>query len=357
MLNKTPNGRNDTYGGVFVYNREEQILEKYPLEIRNTGKARGAFFCETDQGSMLLKEFRGSKERVAFLESMLNFLNDQGFVVEAIVRTKEEQLLSSDDDNQTTFLLKTWYTGKECDVKNRENLILTVKKLAGFHNLVRCYEGDIPEFLMEKQEDLLEEYRRHNRELNKVKNYIRAKHKKNAFETLFMEKQEYFRKQGEEVANQLQQQLDKISEVQWMHMCGICHGDFNQHNVIFHGTEIIFLNFEKMSMDIQVIDLSNFMRKILEKYNWNPSLGIELITAYDQVRKLSWIELEQLYLRLAFPMKFWKIANHYYNSRKSWVSGRDIEKLQKVLEQEEARKQFLRMLFYFTGDCDKLEAY
>ena len=60
-------------------------------------------------------------------------------------------------------------------------------------------------------------------------------------------------------------------------------------------------------------------------------------------------ELEQLYLRLAYPKKYWKIANHYCSSRKSWISGRDIEKLEKVIEQEVQRKQFLKMLFYFTS--------
>ena len=114
------------------------------------------------------------------------------------------------------------------------------------------------------------------------------------------------------------------------------------------------LNFEQMSYDVLVQDLANFIRKILEKYNWNTGLGIEMITAYDQVRKLLPEELKQLYLRLAYPKKYWKIANHYCSSRKSWISGRDIEKLEKVIRQETERKQFLKMLFYFTREtgCD-----
>ena len=74
-----------------------------------------------------------------------------------------------------------------------------------------------------------------------------------------------------------------------------------------------------------------------------------MITEYDKIRKLKQQELEQLYLRLAYPKKFWKIANHYSSSRKSWISGRDIEKLEKIIEQEPQRKQFLKMLFCFTS--------
>ena len=42
----------EAYGGVFVYNREEEILEQYEVEIRSTVKGRGALGCNTDQGAM-----------------------------------------------------------------------------------------------------------------------------------------------------------------------------------------------------------------------------------------------------------------------------------------------------------------
>lgn len=84
------------------------------------------------------------------------------------------------------------------------------------------------------------------------------------------------------------------------------------------------------------------------KNNWNAGLGMDLIRGYDRVRKLSPEELKYLYVYLAYPEKFWKIANRYYNSHKAWLSGRNIEKLEKVVAQEDAREQFLQMLFHFT---------
>jgi Ser/Thr protein kinase RdoA (MazF antagonist) len=98
----------------------------------------------------------------------------------------------------------------------------------------------------------------------------------------------------------------------------------------------------------RVGDLANFIRKMMEKNNWNAGLGMDLIRGYDRVRKLSPEELKYLYVYLAYPEKFWKIANRYYNSHKAWLSGRNIEKLEKVVAQEDAREQFLQMLFHFT---------
>ena len=35
---------------------ELEVLEKYDLEVKGTRKMRGAFFCDTNEGTMLLRE-------------------------------------------------------------------------------------------------------------------------------------------------------------------------------------------------------------------------------------------------------------------------------------------------------------
>ena len=332
-----------------MYNREEEILEQYELEIRSTVKGRGALGCDTDQGTMLLKEFRGSKERAAFLYDILGFLAENGFAAETIVVAKDGEVLVKDEPDNTCYLLKNWYLGRECDVRSRDDIMVAIKRLAQFHSLAKSYREEIPDFLKADQDSLLTEYERHNRELNKVKNYIRNKNKKNRFELLFMNVYESYREQANEVTERLKQQALHLQTGVAEQMRGLCHGDYNQHNVLLSQGEWVILNFEQMTYDIMVQDLANFVRKILEKYNWNTGLGIEMITEYTNVRKLLPEESEQLYLRLAYPKKFWKIANHYSSSRKSWISGRDIEKLEKIIAQEPQRKQFLKMLFYFTS--------
>ncbi len=75
---------------------------------------------------------------------------------------------------------------------------------------------------------------------------------------------------------------------------------------------------------------------------------MDLICAYDRVRRLTAVELNYLYLYMAYPEKFWKIANRYYNTHKAWVSGRNIEKLEKFIRQEDERERFLEMMRHFT---------
>ena len=46
-------------GGVFLYNRPEQILEQYELEVKSISRGRDSYQCDTEQGPKILREYRG----------------------------------------------------------------------------------------------------------------------------------------------------------------------------------------------------------------------------------------------------------------------------------------------------------
>lgn len=69
--------------------------------------------------------------------------------------------------------------------ENRADMLSAVRELALLHQSAQNYEGSVPEFLKSGQNNLLLLYEKRNRELNKVRNYIRAKKKKNDFEMMF----------------------------------------------------------------------------------------------------------------------------------------------------------------------------
>lgn len=325
-----------------MYNRPEQVLEQYELEVKSVSKGREGYICDTSQGRKVLKEYRGSLERAQFLLEILAFLREEGILVENVTKTREGSPLAQDEDEQK-YLLMDVFSGAECDTKSRDDMLQAVRQLAALHNAAERYGGMVPEFMRTEKQALLLLYEKHNRELNKVKNYIRSKKKKNEFEVLFAGKYDYFMGCAGEVTAMLRELAPEPG------IFGFCHGDYNQHNVIFTSRGTAIVHFDSLSYHIRIGDLANFIRKMLEKNNWNAGLGIDLIRAYDGERRLSSQELRYLYLYLAYPEKFWKIANHYYNSHKAWLSGRNIEKLEKVIAQEASRSQFLEILYNFTA--------
>ena len=70
-----------------------------------------------------------------------------------------------------------------------------------------------------------------------------------------------------------------------------------------------------------------------------------MLEAYEEVRPLDVLSRIDLYYRLAYPEKFWKIVNFYYNSGKAWIPGRNQEKLEKLVSQEKEKQHFLEEVF------------
>ena len=124
----------------------------------------------------------------------------------------------------------------------------------------------------------------------------------------------------------------------------MCHGDYNYHHVLFLDCGIATTEFGRFRFDFQVNDLYQFARKILEKHDWDAGLGMRMVEAYERIRPLPRLEREILAVRMAYPEKFWKLTNHYYGSRKAWLPARYLQKLELLLQQQDARNNFIKLL-------------
>lgn len=321
-----------------MYFRPEQVLEQYEIEVKSISKGRECYLCETNLGIKALKEYNGSKERAQFLVRMLFFLEQAGLNVETVMTTKEGEIFSLDEEEQRYILVNT-YRGAECDAKSEEDMRCAVEMLAILHRESERFQEEVPSFLVTDSDRLFLLYEKHNRELRLVRNYIRSKKKKSGFEELFMSQYAGYYKKAEAVTALLKEA--DASNVRR----GFCHGDFNQHNLIFAKEGSAIVNMENYSYQFQIADLANFLRKMMEKNNWNIKTGMDLLECYNRERELRKEEFCYLYFYLAYPEKFWKIANHYNQSHKIWLSERDREKLEKVTGQELQKEQFLQSFY------------
>lgn len=326
-------------GGVFVYNQSEAILQQYDLEIKQISRGRGAYICETNEGTKLLAPFRGSKERAAFLREVLMRLKEYGFAAEQISLTKEGEAVATDEMGMR-YWLKEMVSGSECSTNRETDMQKAVVQLARLHTALAACAPEIPDFMKTDRNDPANVCRRHYRELIKVKNYVFARKSRNEFERLFLAQYEHYMQDAMEA-------MRILDEEQLRPVKGLCHGDFNQHNVLRTPEGFRIAHFENMGYTTPVVDLANFVRKMLEKNRWEKGLGMHLLEDYDRERAMSADEKRLLYVVLLFPEKFWKVSNHYSNSRKTWVSEREIDKLGRMIELEPARSSFLENMLSF----------
>ena len=313
--------------------RSISLLENYDIEVLRTWKGRGAILCETRQGVLILKEYAGHREKAAFQNALLTMVKERGFEnVESILKNKEQELLTQDQDG-TLYILKTYFEGRECNVKDMEECRQAVRVLAQFHN-VSYADSSLLSGVGEPRYAYME-FEKHNKELRRVRKYLKDRGQKKDFEICLIKNYDYFFNLALQLAEELRF-YQKEEEKRF-----ICHGDYQYHNIIVAGDQMNLINFEKCVSESPIRDLYLFMRKLLEKSGWVESIGFELVDTYEKVRPMEKEEYRQLYYRLAYPEKFWKIVNFYYNSGKAWIPGKNLEKLNKVTEQEKDKQKFL----------------
>lgn len=317
-----------------------KVLEQYELEIVSTRRGRGSYICETDQGLKQLCDFEGSEKRSVFQNRILHRLKDAGYgTVDTAMENKEGKLVSMDRD-ENRYVVKDWFSGRECMPSNEGDVLEAVENLARLHRYMKFPEEE-KEY---RGEPLAAELSSRTRELKKVRSFIRGREPKHPFEQMFLKSfpdvfEQASRALAEAAALYGERELEEQIEAGYM-----CHGDYNYHHVLFLERGIATTNFGKCRFDFQVNDLYQFMRKILEKQGWDLHLGERMLEAYEKIRPLPPLEQRILYVRMAYPEKFWKLANHYYGSRKAWIPGRYLQKLETLNRQTEQKKIFLKLL-------------
>lgn len=360
---------------------ELEVLEQYDIEVMSTRKIRGAFFCETNEGTMVLKEAAVSERRALLLYTLLCHLESEGYPNVDIPVLNREKGLVSTFRGQSKYMLKKWYIGRECDVRRETDVLEACRNLARLHKMMRWPETalDLPENAPRQQETaphsseavshqpgtalhqsentlcppvgrhLKQEFLCHNRELKKVRNYIRNKVNKGEFEYLFLKYFENMYQLAAKVTKRLEgSEYEKLYQDSLSEGL-LVHGDYNYHNVLMlpENGGAATTNFDHFRIDVQALDLYYFLRKVMEKHKWKESLGRAMLETYAEVRPLKPEELEVIALKTAYPEKFWKTANTYYHSNKAWIPEKSVEKLQTAVLQTEEKIQFLQKIFTF----------
>lgn len=318
-----------------------EVVDQYEVEIKNVYRFRGAYMLETKDGLMILREFRGTKSKAELAQKVKEGLINRDFHnVDVYLRNKKEELIT-ENSMGTRYVLKRWFTGEECNLKDKNSVAAAAKNLAVMHELMK---GILPETVEFQGDTFPMVIRKHNRELRRVRAYIREKKQRNEFELLFLSLFSEFYKEAEEAEELLEGLSYEGLYEDMTKEQTFCHGSYNYHNILFTPQGIATICFEKVQLQIQVMDFYDFVRKIMEKNNWNEGYLNTALSGYESVRTFSKEEKKALYIALAYPEKFWKVTNFYYNRKKTWFSAKNIEKLQVLQQQKSQRRAVLKRL-------------
>lgn len=326
-------------GGVLFLNEKSiGILGQYDIEVKKTIRARGGFVCDTSRGLILFKEYDVKERHLKFEKEIMLKLKESGIRADYFLEFDSENIVAEGDDGKK-YVIKEWYPSRECNIKDRNDITKSAGMLGKIHTILQEKRGDECTELYPC--DLRNEFVRHTIEIKRARNYIRRKNNKNPFENELLRSIDKFYQKAEEAsAKILECDYESMRKYAYDNQT-VCHGAFNHHNIIFVGKDAVAVDYKNAVIDVQVTDLYDFLRKVMEKYNWDMQLGNNIIESYDREKTIGVQDRKLLKVMLQYPEKFWKVTNKYYNGNKAWIADKNMEKLKMVKEQWEVKQKFV----------------
>lgn len=192
-----------------------------------------------------------------------------------------------------------------------------------------------------KETELRVVYSKHTRELKKAYNYLKQKKSRQLFEQMAYKNIEAFYEEACRACERLMSSTFNERLERAAQSMELSHGSYTYHNVLIDGKDTFVVNFDRYKNECQINDLYQFIRKVMEKYNWESRVFYRLVDEYDRICPLSDEEMELLMVLLSYPEKFWKIINQYINANKSWIPDKNVEKLRKVIDQNSRKRELI----------------
>ena len=322
-----------------------EVLSQYDIVVEKTARGRGTYLVWTDKGVYQLFEYSGTDARLEFEWELLSYIMEAGFKnVDYIFKTKEGELYCRDFFG-TKYILKKAFSGKECDLKKDFDIYMAVETLARLHLLTKNIENEEIRKYGNSSNSLVEQYGKHNVEMSRVRKYIRNKNRRTRFEyDILTGFDEYY---GYATDAYLALKESKYSSLREKSLTdfSICHGTYNYHNVLMLDRDVAVVNFNHANVNLQLEDVYFFLRKVMEKHDWNVKLGNQMINKYSGIKPISDDEWDVLKILLMYPEKYWKVLNQYNNARKSWIPDKNASKLLAVYGKQQLKMDFVKKIW------------
>lgn len=324
-----------------------EVLEQYGVTAASIVRGRGAFFCREQDRLYKLEPFEGSEGRLLREHEIKEMLYHAGFPnIDRYMQVAEPEenepentdiadRLIAADRYRNSYVMKQYFDGHECDLKNEHEVALAMENLSELHMVGReIAKNHIPEM----RPKAVDTFTRHNRELKRVRNFISRQNHKNEFERKYLPLSTFFLVRAQEAERALKSSLAYENPKR----LGLCHGAYHQHNVLIMETGVATVHFEQYHFDNQLTDLYYFTRKLLEKNHYDYQQFKHALWTYEKREALDSQDYEYLYLLFFYPEKFWKLSNHYMNANKAWIPPKTLEKLDNMMQLEKEKDAFLK---------------
>ncbi|QWT52384.1 hypothetical protein [Eubacterium sp. MSJ-33] len=316
-----------------------EVFEMYDVRLDHIGRGRGAMVLYTDKGVRQVRAAEVSEKRLQAEYEFKENMYAAGFKnIDRLVKNNEDELITYDRYGNP-FVMRMYFDGREMNVMNKNEVLHAVDNLILLHRAGReVWQAVDRDMQIREKNDV----KRRNRELKRVYNYISKQSPKREFEALFIRAFPYFYEQGLQCERMLNTEPKECRHL------GYCHGSYNHHSVLICGggtdRQAATINFEKYHVGNQLQDLYYFIRKTVEKNGYTYALLQAILERYQEGILLQQDDIEYIQGLYRYPEKFYKLSNQYMNGSKARISPKMVEKLNRIIVEEEKKQNLLEKL-------------
>ncbi len=318
-----------------------EVFESYDMTVYKVMRGRESNVLKTDKGVRQLRKLTVGESRLNTEWRFKDALCCAGFdSIDRCILNESGELIAYDRYNNP-YVMREYVEGQEVNLTNQDEVDLAVQNLAKLH-----IKGQ--EIFRNTEQDVhvrhVCSFKKRNQELKRVYAFIMRQHQKKSFEELYLNSFKYFYGQAENCEKNFD--VGIMEDIK-PHI-GYCHGMYNQHSILVYDdneeTKIFTTSFDKFHVGNQLADLYHFLRKAVEKNNYSFQVAVRILKTYSDICPLSNRDIEYIYILYAYPEKFYKVSNQYINTAKNWISPKMLEKLCKIIDDEEKKQKILMQL-------------
>ena len=284
------------------YDLSEEFFLKLGIKVYDIIPLRKVFVLFTDKGKKILKITNSSLDRVNFINNILNIIKEKDKYVLQYCTNSNGDIIT--EWKGKSYVLLDMIDGREATFTNPIEVEWCTKALANFHNA----SINITDKLT--KEDIVS---------NKSKNLI--------YELL---NDLCFITEAERVIskftykNDLNISINLLTESSYSELYSdirnmvICHLDLAHHNFIIDEDKVNMIDFDYCKIDIKVMDICNFIIKVIKNYAYDKEIINKIMADYSSVSEVSDEEKKVIFAMLNYPKDFINISKDYYLKQKSW---------------------------------------
>ncbi|MBL4932707.1 CotS family spore coat protein [Clostridium paridis] len=321
--------------------RESEIERQFDIIIENIKPNKGVYHLKTNKGEKCLKKISYGIQKLLFVYGAKEFLIEKGYsrVDKYSLNIEGEPYALVNED---IYTLSEWIPGRECDFHKTEEVRIAAKELAVLHEMSKGY--DPPENSKLKSDlgrwpSLMD---KRIKSLDKMRDMSRKKSNKGTFDLNYIKTVEFYKDLGRRA-------LDILKNSSYYELCertevekSFCHHDYTYHNIILdENNNVNIIDFDYCKREVRAYDIANFMTKVLKRVDWDISSAVDILDAYNSVSPLQKGEYNVIFAYLLFPQRYWRLANRYYYNEVNWGQGTFANKLDGLVQEQEAFLKFI----------------